>query len=571
MGEIGFLSRNAMAEPRCEIRGFPQAFTMDNMVRASLAISGENPSESSIPSSHSRKLVALMGDVGQLTKELAAPYLDYFIHKIGLMFLYIDPLELRRFFDDHFCEKRSRFNNNSNTGSRVTTPFQDFYVYMAVSIGMLLSSEPCIELFARTLHSAAMEKFSVMLKDRDSLKTLHSIFLLIIYSIYSPSGGSTWHLLGLARNQSVSLRLHREPHPGCGISSEELTSRRNFFWSLYTLDRLVYTSISMIHQRLKLPPSTISCAMDRPFSIQDNDISLQVRQAVLVLVGLEQYLNLKQFPARDSPSISAVDFDFACHMITHARLMSSIRASSPGNPVFHYGNLSYWRDLAKSGTNQVHDGDISSGYVGQLTCRALIHIAQLSRCAVSAGSLIGKTQTIEQDAIGSCHAYIDNEFCRFEKGDFAKSFVDGFDIFAAGVVVICLPLGSRLPGRPGDVSTINKCTALLTSIGERFPAFKILYRVLWALFAVASDGTSSDGVRPITLGSISSQLLNYGYDSDASGSPGSYTRWNANHDQRLLPTIPCGDLGLRISDSCRTESDPTNIVNMTTPYLTQYS
>lgn len=238
-----------MAEPRCEIRGFPQAFTMDNMVRASLAISGESPTMSSVPSSRSRKLVAMLGNVGQLTKELAAPYLDRFIHSIGLMFLHIDPLELRRHFDAFFDEKTGRFGNNSNTGSRViAAPFRDFNIYMTVSIGMLLSSEPCIELFARSLHSAAMEQLSVVLRDRDSLKTLHCIFLLIIYSMYSPFGGSTWHLLGLARNQSVSLRLHRQPRPSCGVSSEELTSRRNFFWSLYTLDRLVDTTTTTIYQ-----------------------------------------------------------------------------------------------------------------------------------------------------------------------------------------------------------------------------------------------------------------------------------------------------------------------------------
>lgn len=279
MGEIGFLSRNAMAEPRCEIRGFPQAFTMDNMVRASLAVSGECPTESSIPSSHSRKLVAMLGGLGQLTKELAAPYLDRFIQEKRLMFLHIDPLELKRQFDAFFDEKGNCFGDSSNIENRVTTPLQDFNIYMAVSIGMLLSSEPCIELFARSLHGAAMEQFSVVLKDRDSLKILHCIFLLIIYSMYSPFGGSTWHLFGLARNQSVSLRLHREPHPGCGMSPEEIASRRNFFWSLYTLDRLVDTTTITIHQTLKTCPRTISCAMDRPFSIQDDGISLQVRQA----------------------------------------------------------------------------------------------------------------------------------------------------------------------------------------------------------------------------------------------------------------------------------------------------
>ena len=194
-------------------------------------------------------------------------------------------------------------------------------------------------------------------------------------------------------------------------------------------------------------------------------------------------------------------------MVIHARLMSSIRASSPGKSVFHYGNLCYWRNLAKSGANKVHVNNASSGYIGQLTCRSLVHIAQLSRCTASGGSVIGKTQTIEQDAINSCHAYIDNEYRRFEENDFTKSFVDGFDIFAAGVVVICLSAGSQLPGRRIDTTIINKCTALLINIAERFPAFKILCRVLWALFTVASDGTSNDRVRPIRSTSMFSQLL----------------------------------------------------------------
>lgn len=217
-----------------------------------------------------------------------------------------------------------------------------------------------------------------------------------------------------------------------------------------------------------------------------------------MLVGVEQYLNSKQFPVLDSPSMSVVDFDLGYHMVIHARLMSSIQSSSPGRPVFHYGNLCHWRDLAKSGINKSYVGDASSSYVDQLACRALIPIAQLSRCTVSAASVIGKTQIIEQDAIGSCQAYIDSEYSRFEKGDFTKSFVDGFDIFAAGVVVICLPPRPRLPGRPRDATTMNRCTALLTSIGERFPTFKMLCRFLWALFSVASDGTLDNEVRPIT-------------------------------------------------------------------------
>lgn len=237
MGEIGFLSRNAIAEPRCEARGFPQALAMNNMVRAALSVSGDSPFQSSLPSYHRRELVAMMGPAGRLSKVFAAPYLDSFMNHIGSTFLHIDPLEMRRYFDTFF---------EGGGTENADTPYRNFNVYMVVAIAMMLTSEPGIELFANSLHGAAMESFNIIMEDNDSLKILRCIFLVIIYSMYSPSGGSTWHLLGLAVKKSISLRLHREKHHDTGISSEESDNRRNFFWSLYTLDRLVHAIITTV-------------------------------------------------------------------------------------------------------------------------------------------------------------------------------------------------------------------------------------------------------------------------------------------------------------------------------------
>lgn len=102
MGEIGFLSRNAMAEPRRECRGFPQALAMNNMVRAALSVSGDSPFQSSLPSYRRQELVAMVGSTDRLSRVFAAPYLNGFLNQIGCMFLHINTLEMRQHFDTFF-------------------------------------------------------------------------------------------------------------------------------------------------------------------------------------------------------------------------------------------------------------------------------------------------------------------------------------------------------------------------------------------------------------------------------------------------------------------------------------
>jgi hypothetical protein len=45
MGEIGFLSRSAMAEPRDDTSGFPRQLAMSQMLQAILSLSGASPSQ----------------------------------------------------------------------------------------------------------------------------------------------------------------------------------------------------------------------------------------------------------------------------------------------------------------------------------------------------------------------------------------------------------------------------------------------------------------------------------------------------------------------------------------------
>ncbi|KNG80490.1 hypothetical protein ANOM_010491 [Aspergillus nomiae NRRL 13137] len=453
MGEIGFLSRNAMAEPRDESRGFPQELATGSMVKAALVISGEDPSQSQDLCHHRRTFVTMMGPATGISKEFAAPYMNRFLDHIGVMFLHIDRSKLQGEFDS--CFEARRGQSSATKGLNSGTAFLEFRVYMAVAIGMLFSPEPGSELLATGLHAAATERFTVIIEQGDCVKTLYCLWSLALYSMFSSLGGSTWHLVGLAMQKCISFRLHRELFSDSDTSQEELNSRRSIFWALYVLDR------------------TISCVMDRPFSIEDEDI-------------------LVQLPVYNSTSKTIAEFDFGCHIIMHARLMSSVRSSSSRGPLYHYRNLSYWRDLPKSVKDFASGDSALSVSIKQLTCRALTQIALLTRGTQSSGGIVGDTRAVEHDVVDGCQAYINDAYNYSEQGKFVASFIDGFDLFAAGVLVICLPSLSALAGPPRETAIISKCTALLTTIGERFQSLKVLRKLLLALSSVAAQGAYHD-------------------------------------------------------------------------------
>ena len=172
--------------------------------------------------------------------------------------------------------------------------------------------------------------------------------------------------------------------------------------------------------------------------------------------------------------------DFPAYVVMHARLLSNMRGSSHQQSIFHYGSFSYWRDIPR-GTIGSNIPPTSSRTIRQLTCRSMVCLAQISGFERNATRVFGTTHTIRQDIINTCSEYISNEYLAVEDDCFTGSFVDAFDIFSAGVVLTCLGRMSPSSDVPNAASALNKCTSLLTLLGERFSALKALCRVLWCL------------------------------------------------------------------------------------------
>ena len=283
MGEIGSLSRDAMAEPRGRNQGSVQALAMGSMMKSALSLWGSNPFQSTVRSTHHEGLRDMAGYATRPSREFSAPYLDRFLDQVGTMFLHIDAVHMRNQFDNFL-------NTPGRTFPYSTKPYCAFNFYIAMAIGISVFPEPGIELLATAWHKSAIQCFGLVLKNAENLDVLNCIFLFIVFSMSNPFGGSTWHLLGIAMKKSVSLRLHREPEAHSD-TSDMLDKRRRLFWSLYTLDRSVLLLTPLARRELT-SESTIGYVMDRPFNIQDSDISVQVQFIPLyIFIGWPLFFN----------------------------------------------------------------------------------------------------------------------------------------------------------------------------------------------------------------------------------------------------------------------------------------
>lgn len=232
MGEIGFLSRSAMAEPRDEVSGFSEDLAMGRMVRAALALSGTRPSLSAIDP-YPRRTTIINDQASYIRREEAAPFLTSFIESMASRLLHFDPEQLWKDFDVIFDETEDRTNSHipGPAGKR-------FIVYMSVATGALLSPESgSLHGFAEGLHQRATKLLPEIIKSGNRFDILQYMLSLILYSLKTPRGGSTWHLIGLAVNKAISFGLHNDLDPSNEHHSQTLSILRNIFWSLYVLDR----------------------------------------------------------------------------------------------------------------------------------------------------------------------------------------------------------------------------------------------------------------------------------------------------------------------------------------------
>ena len=178
-----------------------------------------------------------------------------------------------------------------------------------------------------------------------------------------------------------------------------------------------------------------------------------------------------------------------CQIVDHARLISTIRNSSSQEIMFHYNNLCYWKELVSASDVKTR---MSPKCVQQLSCRAMSQILKSKGSTLIGQSMIVSPRTIESDFIRNCQEYIEDEYQRSEHGELMGTFVDAYDIFAVGVVAICLTRTTSCSISVPDL--VHKCTITLSILVERFPALRVFRRVLWALSSAALQNGAHDQI-----------------------------------------------------------------------------
>lgn len=194
---------------------------------------------------------------------------------------------------------------------------------------------------------------------------------------------------------------------------------------------------------------------------------------------------------------------FCQHIIAQAKLISNVRTKEQCDPLFDYSNLCFWRELPlglrylSSTSQHVHER------LEQLSCRTLLHIIRVDS---PPDNMINSYNAVENDAMASCVRFIGQLYDRSDHGVYIGSLLDGYDIFAAGIIYLCITFRSRINRQLRIAQTtriVNQCSMLLTIIGERFSILKTFRRVLSAISSRCIDGLASKDT-------VSSKRKSYG-------------------------------------------------------------
>lgn len=130
-----------------------------------------------------------------------------------------------------------------------------YHITMAISILISSNDETASERFYRD----SRVSFPRVL-DGENLAALQALLSMSLYALFSSSGPSVWHLLGVCLRLAASLGLQKSNLPDKSADLIPREMERRTFWSLYALDRL------------------IAVTLNRPLGISDADVTAQLPQ-----------------------------------------------------------------------------------------------------------------------------------------------------------------------------------------------------------------------------------------------------------------------------------------------------
>jgi hypothetical protein len=372
MHEASYLSLSAMAEPTDRQRSSPQGLSILTLLLAAMSVGGANPS---LPVGNNASLSGPMADFrktifphgSSLSGAQITAAFEIFVEKISGSF----PVMTRRELQEEFDVVTGDIERVSNE-----SPEKVVIVSIGIAIGLLISPMyNFTEVLASELAARAMQLMPRVFDHTADIAVVRCLTVLTIYSLYTPHGGSAWHLLGLAMTRSISCGMHTS-------RASDLDAASRAFWTLYILD------------------TYLSTTFDRPFCLNDRDIMVS------------------------PPSSPRTDADTATlrHLTQHAQILRAIRTEAEEDALCHFVNLRHWKESMPQTTSpNVFDQE-------QLYTRGIVELCKSPKIA-------GDPGTIMQYAMNQFANYVDLFESRITSQDGAPGCLDGHLVFAIGVVV----------------------------------------------------------------------------------------------------------------------------------------
>ncbi|KAK5103206.1 hypothetical protein LTS08_004011 [Lithohypha guttulata] len=474
VNEVEYLSLAAMSGGGANDQTHWQSSTLKQLMESVISIQGINPASVTMDVIPSTQNMLSLSDLQSGITAVTRKDCHFLIRNFARSFPCISEQESLTAFDTAVRSEESATDSES---ALAPTPGVIAIASSALALGGIISPfHSNLQLQLLALVDKAKRALPVILTTMVDATAIQCLTLQSMLSLYFPSAGSAWHLLGLALTRAISAGLHQaSSHTSAGEDSYTT----NIFWTLYLLDR------------------TLAHTMGRPFGLMDDDIALKFPE-----VPAHHSLD-------DTATVSKAIFTLKLH---HALLLSRWRQS----PVFDLATLvpsyEYWRDsyhemcehfieleIAERQDEDVCtlSGDVSRKDEAQLSCRALVQL--LARAIEKPPADHDSLVRLKQYIVTEAPQLIDTVHKSIDSGNAACTFLDGHDAFAAAVVYVFSAYETRQPSSfrldVSQMRTVGACIAIIQYTARQFKPMRSLISVIWALLhTLEAKATLGDGV-----------------------------------------------------------------------------
>lgn len=324
-------------------------------------------------------------------------------------------------------------------------------------------------------------------EDSDEL-TVSCLTMSAIVSLYDSGGASTWFLLGQAMTKSISIGLHHQTITDSNKADER--AHPWLFWVLYSLDR------------------TLSMVMDRPFGLEDTDVSLNLPST-------------SSQPASTSADHSRNTFAWRVHLLW---LISAWRRDPNLDIEVCRSSLSCWREtyegLAATAEASAPDFRGLRGLLrkeeSQLSCQALVQLLILSKGRSQYNSL---DPDLQADLIAQVPEYLTRFKGGLDQKEVTLTYLDAYMVLGATTAYLyCLYWSSERDGTffaqrrtnwlgVSGMKVVMTAIEVLQRVAQRFQATQGFQDLLWSFLSAVEDRDTG----PSPAGHEKSDLLRDAY------------------------------------------------------------